>query len=139
VAGMEFTTIADSLQRANALKAGEIDATLLDAPQVADVEAAGFHLDSAPNYQFFHLQLNRTRAGLDDVRVRQALNYAIDRQALVDGLFFGLADPAYQPYPAGSPGHVAALDDVYPYDPDRARELLAEAGAEGLTFEIVTL
>ena len=139
VAGMEFTTIADSLQRANALKAGEIDATLLDAPQVADVEAAGLNVDSAPNYLFFHLQMNRTRAGLDDVLVRQALNFAIDREALVEGLFFGLADPAFQPYPAGSPGHVPALDELYPYDPDRARELLAEAGAEDLAFEIVTL
>lgn len=139
VAGMEFTTIADSLQRANALKSGELDATLLDAPQVSDAESAGLNVDSASNYLFFHLQMNRTRAGLDDVRVRQALNYAIDREALAEGLFFGLADPAYQPYPAGSPGYVQAMDAVYSYDPDRAMELLAEAGQEDLTFEIVTL
>lgn len=139
VAGMEFTTIADSLQRANALKAGEIDATILDAPQVADVQNAGLNVDSASNYLFFHLQLNRTRAGFDDVRVRQALNHAIDREAIVEGLFFGLADPAYQPYPDGTPGNVPALDDMYTFDQDRARELLAEAGQEDLTFEIVTL
>ena len=51
----------------------------------------------------------------------------------------GLADPAYQPYPSGAPGNVPELDDLYPYDPDKAMELLADAGQEDLTFEIVTL
>lgn len=139
VAGMEFTTIADSLQRANALKAGEIDATILEPVHVADVQAAGFTVDSAPNFVFYHMQLNRTRAGFDDVRVRQALNYAVDREALVEGLLLGFGEVAYQPFPPGSLGHSTAADSVYEYNPDRARELLAEAGQENLTFEIVTL
>lgn len=138
-ASMEFYTIADSLQRANALRSGQVDATLLDAPQVADVEAAGFTVESAPNYLFFHLQLNRTRAGFDDPLVRQALNHAIDRQAIVDGLLFGLGMPAYQPFPPGAVGYVDELGEPYPYDVERAKELLAEAGQEDLTFEIVTL
>ena len=139
-ATMEFTTIADGVQRANALQSGDIDATILDPAQVEDVESAGLTVDSAPNYQFFHLQLNRTRAGFDNPLVRQALNLAIDRQAIVDGLLFGLADVAVQPFPEGSVAYSEEIGtDFYTYDPDRARELLAEAGAEDLAFTIVTL
>lgn len=140
VATMEFTTIADGVQRANALKTGDIDATILDASQVADVTSAGITVDSAPNLQFFHLQLNRTRAGFDNPLVRQALNYAIDRQAIVDGLLFGLADIAVQPFPDGAAGHNDEVgDDFYTYDPAKAEALLEEAGATDLAFTIVTL
>jgi peptide/nickel transport system substrate-binding protein len=82
------------------------------------------------------MSLNGRRAPLDDVRVRQAITHAIDRQAVVDlayagygtviGTFSTPLDPWYRD-----------LTDTYPYDPDRARELLAEAGAEGVTLEMI--
>lgn len=82
------------------------------------------------------LSLNGRRAPLDDVRVRQAIAHAIDRQAVVDlayagygtviGTFSTPLDPWYRD-----------LTEAYPYDPDRARALLAEAGAEGITLEMV--
>ncbi len=82
------------------------------------------------------MSLNGRRAPLDDVRVRQAITHAIDRQAVVDlayagygtviGTFSTPLDPWYRD-----------LTHVYPYDPDRARELLSEAGAEGITLEMI--
>lgn len=82
------------------------------------------------------LSLNGRRAPLDDVRVRQAITHAIDRQAVVDlayagygtviGTFSTPLDPWYRD-----------LTDVYPYDPDRAVELLVEAGAEDITLEMI--
>jgi peptide/nickel transport system substrate-binding protein len=82
------------------------------------------------------LSLNGRRAPLDDVRVRQAITHAIDRQAVVDlayagygtviGTFSTPLDPWYRD-----------LTGVYPFDPDRARQLLAEAGADGITLEMV--
>lgn len=82
------------------------------------------------------LSLNGRRAPLDDVRIRQAITQAIDRQAVVDlayagygtviGTFSTPLDPWYRD-----------LTDVHPYDPDRARELLAEAGADALTLEMI--
>jgi ABC-type transport system substrate-binding protein len=83
------------------------------------------------------LSLNRAKAPLNDVKVRQALNYAIDRQGIVDGLFFGLGKPAVQIYVGGLPGYSKDVPaDTYAYNADKARSLLAEAGhADG--FDVV--
>jgi peptide/nickel transport system substrate-binding protein len=66
-----------------------------------------------------------------DVRVRQALNYAVDKQAIIDVLLGGTTTPATQPAVPQSFGRMDGLEP-YPFDPDRARALLADAGhAEG--------
>lgn len=137
-ARMEFTSITDSQQRLNALRTNSIDATILDAANVAAAESAGLVVDSAPVLQFYHLQLNLSAEYLDDVRVRQAINHAVNRADLVSGLLFDLGEPAVQPFPSGYFAHDESVADRYPYDPQRARELLDEAGVpEGHTLEFI--
>jgi peptide/nickel transport system substrate-binding protein len=87
------------------------------------------------------LNIDRTRAPMDDVRVRQAISYAIDREAVAEVVTNGLSDDiSVQPYPPGHPYHFDDMDDAYPYDPERARELLAEAGyADGLELRGLSL
>jgi peptide/nickel transport system substrate-binding protein len=138
-ARMEFTTITDSLQRLNALRTNSIDATILAANDVSAAEQAGFTVDSQPILQFFHLQLNMSKPYMDDIRVRQAINHAINREELVQGLLFGLGEPAVQPFPSG---YFAFDDEIgtdyYEYNPDKARDLLAEAGVpEGYEIELI--
>lgn len=71
---------------------------------------------------------------LQDVRVRQALNYAVNKQSYIDAFFGGFNRPASQPTTAGVFGYNDTLAP-YPYDPDRARALLAEAGyPDGFSF-----
>lgn len=71
--------------------------------------------------------LNHRLPPFDDVRVRQAFNLAFDRQLVIDGLLAGNALPAAGVLPPGMPGYRSDLRG-YPYDPARARALLAEAG-----------
>ncbi len=75
---------------------------------------------------------------LGDVRVRQALNYAIDRVALAKVLGGGLGRPVSSEFLPGSDAYDASMDNYYPYDPEKAKTLLAEAGyADG--FEVTIL
>ena len=82
---------------------------------------------------------NRARANQDDVRVRQALLYGLDREAICENLLDGQCLITDQPFP---PGYFAYNEDIpqvlYPYDPDKARELLDEAGVSELTLSMLT-
>ena len=65
---------------------------------------------------------------LGKVKVRQAINYAIDRDAMLKAVAQGHGTVTGQIFPETSPGYDAALDEAYPFDPEKAKELLAEAG-----------
>jgi len=73
------------------------------------------------------LSTNNAKAPFDDIRVRQAIAHAIDRQAIIDGAMFGLGTPIGSHFAPHHPAYME-LVETYPYDPERARELLAEAG-----------
>jgi peptide/nickel transport system substrate-binding protein/oligopeptide transport system substrate-binding protein len=83
-----------------------------------------------PMFSLRHYGLNVTRKPLDDRRVRQALNYAIDREAVVSEVFLGRFALARGILPPGTLGYNPELKG-YPHDPARARDLLAEAGYPG--------
>lgn len=74
--------------------------------------------------------LNNRLAPFDDVRVRQAFSHALDKERLIETFSDGNALPAFGPLPPGMPGYGGLDGDRYPYDADRARQLLAEAGYE---------
>lgn len=79
------------------------------------------------------LSTNNKMPPFDNVLVRQALAHAIDRQAIIDGAMFGLGTPIGTHFAPHNPAYLD-LTDRSPFDPDRARELLAEAGfADGFT------
>jgi peptide/nickel transport system substrate-binding protein len=75
---------------------------------------------------------------LGDPRVRQAINYAIDREAVAEAVSPGTGVPTTQMAAEGDDSYDPALEETYPYDPERARELLASAGyADGFTLPVV--
>jgi peptide/nickel transport system substrate-binding protein len=103
-------------------------------------------LKSDPQYQvlelpnpaaFWMLQPNSTRAPMDDKRVRQALNYAIDRQRMVDTVLLGLTKPQDLPWPANSPAAEAQKNSQVTFDLDKAKSLLAQAGATNWTLDLL--
>ncbi|MFT0890952.1 ABC transporter substrate-binding protein [Pseudochelatococcus sp. G4_1912] len=82
------------------------------------------------------LAINNGRKPLDDIRVRRAISHAIDRKAVIDGAFYGLAQPIGSHYAPQNKGYVN-LTGRYPYDPDAARALLKEAGVSDLRLRLV--
>lgn len=137
-----YTSIIDNIARMNALVTGEADvATLTPEAQVKTGLDAGMELVSVPD--FFPFILVADREGqivpeLADPRVRQAIGFAIDRDAYNDIVHSGRGNPSSGIYPENYPQfHVPELDSYYTYDPDHARELLADAGyPNGFTLEM---
>jgi len=73
---------------------------------------------------------NNAREPFTDVRVRRAVAHAVDREAVIDGAEFGFGVPIGSHFPVNHPAYID-LTDVNPYDPEKAKALLAEAGHEG--------
>lgn len=129
--------IPDVAARTAALQSGEVD--WIEAPNPDDIAGltdAGFTISQNSYPHAWVWVLNTASGPLADVRVRQALNYAIDRQSIVDDLLQGTADPSWQSAPVASHAYDSA-NDVTSYDPDKARELLSDAGyADGLDITV---
>jgi peptide/nickel transport system substrate-binding protein len=84
----------------------------------------------------YALAINVTSPEFSDRRVRQAIAFAVDREKIVQNVFFGLSDPTSTPFAVeGLPLYRESDVDAYGFNLDRAAELLEEAGAQGLTFE----
>ena len=95
-------------------------------------------LQSAPALRFVHIAINTTRGPLKDARVRQAINHAVDVNAVVAQLFAGRGRRAAGVVPPALAG-ADTLRAAYAYDPARAKQLLAEAGhPNGINVELWT-
>ncbi|HXF81561.1 MAG TPA: ABC transporter substrate-binding protein [bacterium] len=129
--------IPDMSARVAALESGDADVIHDFTPQ--DAERIRAHpqltLINPPSAGFIRLNLNTQRPPFNDVRVRHAVAYAIDRDAITKEIFRGLAKVARSLVPANATGYVE-IYDVYRYNPDRARQLLREAGVPDLTFTL---
>jgi peptide/nickel transport system substrate-binding protein len=130
ISGVVFRPIIEATTRVNELRAGGVDMIVEVTPdEVAGLSAdANFtvHQQAGPHVWF--LILNALEAPFDDVRVRQAANHAINRVSLVDDVLQGSATVANSPTPpAFGSAHNSDIAG-YAYDPERAKELLAEAG-----------
>jgi peptide/nickel transport system substrate-binding protein len=136
---VNWRIIPDETTRLNALRAGEVDAALITGAQQQDAELAGFTVDPRPTLSYQTIYLNRTKAGFDDILVRQALSHAIDREAFVEAVLFGAGAPTVQDFPEGYYAHNPDYPaDFYEFDPEKAKELLAEAGVpDGFTFNML--
>ena len=127
----------DASARMLALESGDVDLIFQVLPQEAARLAKNPNLVvyTPPSARVIWIYLNTQREPFKDKRVRQALYYAIDREAIVKSLFAGTAKRLHSPGPAGSYGYSEAYDR-YTYDPEKAKRLLREAGQPNLTFSI---
>lgn len=136
---IELQILPDETARFNALRTGEVDLAYISGRQVSQAESAGFQVESDTALHYLVLYFNRDHPQLRIPEVRQAMNHAIDREAIVESVLFGYGETAAQPFPQGYWAHNPDYPgDYYEYDPERARALLAEAGvADGFEFEVL--
>lgn len=123
-----FKVVPDAQARTAMLLAGDLDVII--QPSATDVEMLSKRSDvrvmSTASNRVMYIGINTQYGPLKDVRVRQALNYAVDKEAIVKNILFGLGEVMDSLLPSYSLGHLRL--GPYPYDPSRAKELLKEAG-----------
>ena len=127
---LTFRFVSEDSSRVMMLQSGDADIAPVSAAQISQIESdPNVEIEVETGYRTIYLGMNTSRAPFDDVRVRQAVAYAIDKQSIIDNVLEGYAE-----YPSGIESTVipySAQDlDPYTYNPDKAKELLKEAGYE---------
>jgi peptide/nickel transport system substrate-binding protein len=132
--------LAEPTARLNALRSGQVDAAVGDVASLDQAESAGLTVVKSPgDWQgLFLIDRDGTVAKeLGDVRVRQAINHAIDGDAILENLVKGHGAPTTQIFSPSSTAYDTDLDDAYPYDKAKAKQLLADAGyPDGFTLSL---
>ena len=134
---VHLITLNDANARQTALVSGQVDAiTSVDLKTVSMLSnAPGILIDNVPSGSHLTIPAFCDQDPFTDQKVRQAIKYGIDRQAMVDTIFFGNA----------TVGNDTPLNDTFPYfqeieqttyDPDRAKSLLQEAGLDSVDFTV---
>ena len=137
IAHVEFITMPDATSQISAFQNGELDIisvsadqidTFIDNPDYTVLQSAGNSLQL--------MAMNLDNEALSDLRVRQAINMAVDKDALIDTVWWGYGEKIGSHYPIVMKEYIDC-NDLYPYDPEGAKALLEEAGyGDGLTLEM---
>ena len=137
-AGFQHYYVPDGRARLNALRSGQANIALIDPRQIPEARSAGLHIQLVEKNALWVIYPNLKKGPLADIRVRQAMMHAIDREGIAEALTNGSARATWQIWSNKSPFYVPGLENAYPYDLAKARALLAEAGLKD-GFEITDL
>jgi peptide/nickel transport system substrate-binding protein len=136
-----FRPITDDTVRYTGLRTGDIDfdfsLDFAELPKLLKKPPEGVVLSVKGGSRWFYVNLQTQRGPLKDVRVRQAIAYAINKKDIMNGLTWGLARPEAQPYPSTSEWYMADVKDRET-DLPQAKKLLEEAGY-GKGLQLVTI
>lgn len=129
--------IPEIATRIAALEAGDVNIITDVPPDYVNQPGEGVEIATVSGTRAFFIGLNVNVPPFDDVRVRQAMNYAVDIPIIIDAVLGGLARPIDNPLLPEAFGYVET--PVYSYDPEKAKSLLAEAGLpDGFEMELET-
>ena len=138
---LEARIIAEPSTAVAEFQSGNVDVLQIPQGEIADWEEDAERkklLASTPSLELVYVAINTTRGPLADVRVRQALNYAVDRTTIIRNLIAGRGEPAAGVIPPSLPG-AEKTRIGYQFDTTRARQLLREAGyPNGIDVELWT-
>jgi peptide/nickel transport system substrate-binding protein len=135
---LQFKVIPEASSREAAVLSGDADIAL--SPPPADLDQlksnSAVSVVVRPSNRAIFIAINTVgvhQPALKDLRVRQALNYAVDKQTIIKKVLFGLGEELDGPGPKSVPGYVHS--GSYAYDPNKAKQLLQQAGVSGLTLK----
>lgn len=136
--GVEWISVPDDNTRMLNVQAGELDAAIfVPFSRVEELKKdpnLEVHIDTSTRED--HLLINHEHGALAKKEVRQALDMAVDKKAIVDTVTFGLGEIANSYIPKGSLYHYDG-NYQYPYDPEKAKAMLVEAGASDLSLNYI--
>jgi ABC-type transport system substrate-binding protein len=143
-AGLEYRIMADDETRLNAIRAGEVHIGIVRESQIPSALDMGLNVLDGPRNSYYYFSVNAAMAPFDNPLVRRAVNHAINRVEIGDGILQGYCTPTVQPWPANSWAYDEELGDAVgageygEHNPEMARQLLAEAGhPDGVTFDAI--
>jgi len=122
-----------------ALQGGQIDQSNLTAPQISELQGSPSVKTTtvSTNNSMLLGMMCKNRPPFDNLQVRQALNYGLDRADLNDKLYQGQAEDMWGWNKKGANGYDPSLNNYYKYNPKKAKQLLADAGQPNLSFDVV--
>jgi peptide/nickel transport system substrate-binding protein len=140
VAGIEYVNVT-SQSLTNAVRSNTIDFSLLGAQQATETKGAPHFAITVAASSVLTLQglWCKSRPPFDNLKVRQALNYAVDKAALNEVVFGGAGEAMDGFNSSTTLFYDKSLKDFYKYDPEKAKKLLVEAGVSNLSFDMYYL
>jgi peptide/nickel transport system substrate-binding protein len=128
VANFKLYPAPDPATAVASAASGQYNVVRLSASNIEAAKSAGLEVQILDSMFVSVLDVNVTKAPFDNPAVVEALHYGIDREAIKKTSNFGVGDVNYQPFPSGYVGHNDELDDLYAYAPEKAKQILADAG-----------
>jgi ABC-type transport system substrate-binding protein len=138
---LDLRMIANPQTVVASLKTGDINMAWLGTNTVIPAlqGQSGISIDVVPSLRAYSIEVNQAMAPFQNFKVVQAVNYAIDRQAILKTILGSIGKVSYQAFPRGYVGYSQEVANLYPYNPDKARQLLGQAGyssGKGPSFTI---
>ena len=135
---IDFKIIPEANSREAGLLAGQLDVIM--NPPITDLDSlsnnAAVKLLKAPSDRAVFIAINTTKPPFNNEKVRQALNYAVDKNAIIKNVMFNAVNLMDSPFPSSLSGYCKV--GSYPYNPDKARQLLSEAGVKNLKVTLAS-
>jgi peptide/nickel transport system substrate-binding protein len=142
LSGITFIEVPTGPQQLNALESGLVDIEGIpdsDLPTVKNLTSIQTN-STFPDASYYFVPVCKSSGPLANLKVREAMNYAVNRVAINDALLYGKGQPAWSLFPEGSADYDPSLTNDYAYDPKKAKELLAQAGyPHGFSTSLIPL
>ena len=136
LAGVNLKFFTDEQALLSSLLSGQVQLANIGGEQVQTAESAGFEVSEFPSLHVASIEVNDKMAPFDDHKVVEAVNYAIDRETLLQTLAAGHGEVDDEAFAPGYSAYNKSVADYYTYDPEKAKELLKEANYDGTPITI---